>query len=805
MLPEPPAPARASPAPARRLPSRRALRALLCALLASLPLSLASCQGRAFGMSLDELAAILAASDPGPILALSEKEIEARGELGPESFYYLARWLEDRASGTPGKPGDPGSPAARRAGKLYRLAFDRAAGLARSEAGRAHARLLAAAGDWAELLAFALEHRASEGPDWAVDRAALDALRELDMPDALLAALEALRSGFPAESSADTGGLLLLEAWARRELGSPGWSLPVRALLLELPASSALPRALALLEGAEPADLPFSAAELRAARMRAAVLERDYGLACRLAAPALGDILSAASSPATAADAGKAFLYGGEARAAAPRFAELEARAREAAAAAGNPALAARARKLAWNALFYRARFALALERWAEAAELLGLAAAEASLPEDADAALWYGLEAASGAARAEAEAAKAKARAASKREKSRAAAAAAADARARRRRLAALAQAAAAWRAPARFEEPANELLREALRAGDWELVLDLAREIAPSLPAETAARLGYAAARALELGRGRAAGAEAREPAWEARSRFLGLAADPRAPLHYRALAAWRSGAELPLLPPELPSPAPPERLPAEEAFVLGFLDYGLPDAAAAEARARAASAGLGPESLRRIAAALAAAGRADGSIRLAAALMERPDWDPRRSDYELLYPRPFLGEYRAISPAPACPEQLLFGLLRSESLFREDVVSHAGAIGLAQLMPPTAAEVARRLGLEAYDLRSAPDNLRLGAAYFSGLLASTGRPLRAMMAYNAGPGRLRAWAAEAGNLPDDLLLEAIGIAETREYGRKIHSASVMYGELYYGIGAARTTRYAVEGGKL
>ena len=46
---------------------------------------------------------------------------------------------------------------------------------------------------------------------------------------------------------------------------------------------------------------------------------------------------------------------------------------------------------------------------------------------------------------------------------------------------------------------------------------------------------------------------------------------------------------------------------------------------------------------------------------------------------------------------------------------------------------------------------------------------------------------------------------MLEVIGIAETRQYGRNILAASVMYGELYYGVSAARTVRYAVEGGEL
>jgi soluble lytic murein transglycosylase len=172
----------------------------------------------------------------------------------------------------------------------------------------------------------------------------------------------------------------------------------------------------------------------------------------------------------------------------------------------------------------------------------------------------------------------------------------------------------------------------------------------------------------------------------------------------------------------------------------------------------------------------------------------LQERPDWDPRRTDYELLYPRPYLSEYRGIRPKPDLPEYVLYGLLRSESFFRPEVVSHAGAVGLAQLMPGTAAETARALRLASYDLTKPVDNLRIGAAHFAELLDETGgRPLRAMFAYNAGRGRLRRWLAESGGLPDDLLLEALTIEETRQYGRNILQAGTYYGELYYGMSPA------------
>lgn len=114
----------------------------------------------------------------------------------------------------------------------------------------------------------------------------------------------------------------------------------------------------------------------------------------------------------------------------------------------------------------------------------------------------------------------------------------------------------------------------------------------------------------------------------------------------------------------------------------------------------------------------------------------------------------------------------------------------------------MPATAASQAKALGLASYDLKKPKDNLAIGLAHFASLVERTDRrPLRAMMAYNAGWGRLKEWIAESGDLPDDLLVEALGIEETRHYCRNILQATVMYGLLYYGRNAGDTVAELVK----
>lgn len=93
------------------------------------------------------------------------------------------------------------------------------------------------------------------------------------------------------------------------------------------------------------------------------------------------------------------------------------------------------------------------------------------------------------------------------------------------------------------------------------------------------------------------------------------------------------------------------------------------------------------------------------------------------------KLIYPRPWLESVKRYAAEYNLPEYLLYALLRSESYFKPEVVSHAGAIGLAQLMKPTAADIARRLKLETYDLNNPDTNIRFGAFYLSDMVNRNG----------------------------------------------------------------------------
>ena len=112
------------------------------------------------------------------------------------------------------------------------------------------------------------------------------------------------------------------------------------------------------------------------------------------------------------------------------------------------------------------------------------------------------------------------------------------------------------------------------------------------------------------------------------------------------------------------------------------------------------------------------------------------------------------PFAQEIAAAAARHDLDPRLLAALVAVESAFRADAVSPAGAVGLAQLMPATAAE------LGVADRRDPAANLDGGAAYLARQLARFGDVRLALAAYNAGPARV----ASAGGVPD--------IAETRRY---------------------------------
>jgi soluble lytic murein transglycosylase len=141
-----------------------------------------------------------------------------------------------------------------------------------------------------------------------------------------------------------------------------------------------------------------------------------------------------------------------------------------------------------------------------------------------------------------------------------------------------------------------------------------------------------------------------------------------------------------------------------------------------------------------------------------------------------------------YPIIAPlGPKAPEPaLIHAIIRQESLFDSGAVSPSGALGLMQLMPATARNVASKLKMKKFNtdqLTADPRyNVSLGSDYLAELIEKfNGSYVLAIAAYNAGPGRVSGWIRDNGDPRTGLdsmidWIEKINVSETRNYVQRV-----------------------------
>lgn len=146
----------------------------------------------------------------------------------------------------------------------------------------------------------------------------------------------------------------------------------------------------------------------------------------------------------------------------------------------------------------------------------------------------------------------------------------------------------------------------------------------------------------------------------------------------------------------------------------------------------------------------------------------------------DLNLRFPLAYYDELLAGAKTQQLDLAWVYGITRQESAFMHSVSSHAGALGLMQLMPATGRYVARRIGINIRsnaDILQLDNNVMLGTAYLKQMLNTfDGNYMLATAAYNAGPGRAKRWAEQYGCLPTDVWVELIPFDETRTYVRRV-----------------------------
>lgn len=160
----------------------------------------------------------------------------------------------------------------------------------------------------------------------------------------------------------------------------------------------------------------------------------------------------------------------------------------------------------------------------------------------------------------------------------------------------------------------------------------------------------------------------------------------------------------------------------------------------------------------------------------------------------DFTQRFPTPFRDVMAPQTEKLGLDMAWVYGLIRQESRFVLNARSHVGASGLMQLMPATARYVAKKIGMGDFSPSKVNDiatNISLGTNYLNMVLQDLdGSQAMATAAYNAGPGRPRAWRSTLSSpVEGAIFAESIPFTETRDYVKHVLSNATYYAALFDG----------------
>jgi soluble lytic murein transglycosylase len=162
-----------------------------------------------------------------------------------------------------------------------------------------------------------------------------------------------------------------------------------------------------------------------------------------------------------------------------------------------------------------------------------------------------------------------------------------------------------------------------------------------------------------------------------------------------------------------------------------------------------------------------------------------------DAPRQFWEYLFPLPYRSDLERIAGEHGLDPYLVAGLIRQESEFDPQALSHANAYGLTQVRPGTGRQYARAAGVQQFTNRVLfqPEvNLKIGTSIFRSMLdQNDGHLEETLAAYNAGPHRLSAWLAWNQFREPAEFVESIPFSETRDYVQAVLRNADVYRRLY------------------
>jgi soluble lytic murein transglycosylase len=155
-----------------------------------------------------------------------------------------------------------------------------------------------------------------------------------------------------------------------------------------------------------------------------------------------------------------------------------------------------------------------------------------------------------------------------------------------------------------------------------------------------------------------------------------------------------------------------------------------------------------------------------------------------------WPLYYPLGYAESVRSAARAAGLDPYFIAAVIREESSYDPRARSGVGAMGLMQLMPDTARDVAQDLGrplAEIAALWEPPVNITLGSRYLARLQARFQDPLLAVAAYNAGPHRVQRWVADRPKADMEEFIDQIPFDETRAFAKRVYTSWHHYRRLY------------------
>jgi len=155
--------------------------------------------------------------------------------------------------------------------------------------------------------------------------------------------------------------------------------------------------------------------------------------------------------------------------------------------------------------------------------------------------------------------------------------------------------------------------------------------------------------------------------------------------------------------------------------------------------------------------------------------------------RDNLKLRFPTAYQSTVTSNASKNGIAKDWVFSLIRQESAFSYQAKSPVGALGMMQIMPATAKQISKNMGIRykgKYSLLQPEKNIQLGTRYMGQLLKRfQGNTILATAAYNAGPNRAKRWQPKYTPMAGDIWIETIPYKETRNYVKNVMTYQAIY----------------------